>query len=230
MSLTSNKPKSWFLFLAGAALGLFVFVPLAVAGLAFERIPLFLTGMTGAGIFFIVAAFVGMWMASNIAQGRYRDLRTLNIRDQVWVAVAAVVALPLLAIPQDASAQSYPLARDELRRCMDGDHDLGTRAAQLDAERRMNDREGASIARAAAALADDLRRLDPADTTAVAAHNARAAEHNRRVEAHNLRVIDMNAEAREHNRDQADHSIACGTRTYYPRDREVILEERRVYR
>jgi len=230
MSLTSNKPKSWFLFLAGVALGLFVFLPLAIIGLTTERIPLFLTGMTGAGIFFIVAAFVGMWLATNIAQGRYRDLRTLDIRDQVWVAVAAVVALPLLAMPQDASAQSYPLARDELRRCMDGDADLGHRGAQLDAERRMNDREGASIARAAAQLAEDLRRVDPADVTAVAAHNARSAEHNRRVEAHNLRVNDMNAEAREHNRDQSDHALACGTRSFYPRDRDVILEERRVYR
>ena len=226
--MTSDKPKSWFLFLAGVALGLFVFLPLAIFGLTFSRTPIFLTGMTGAGIFFIAAAFVGMYLATNIAQGRYKDLRAINLRDQVWVVVAAIATLPLLGASPEAAAQNYPLARPELARCMDRDQDLARRNAELDAERRLNDREGTSIARAAAMLADELRRVDPADAVAVAAHNARSAEHNRRVEAHNLRVFDMNAAARNHNQDQADFSMTCGTRSYYPSDRDAIVYDRRL--
>jgi hypothetical protein len=120
----------------------------------------------------------------------------------------------------------YPLAREELRRCIDRDEALTARHADLEAERRLNDREGQSIARANAMLAEDLRRLDPADTAAVAAHNARAAEHNRRVEAHNLRVGDQNEAARNLNRDQADMQATCGARTYYRSDRDAILVER----
>jgi hypothetical protein len=143
-----------------------------------------------------------------------------------------ILALAALAAPA-AVAQTYydprgdhPLAREELRRCMDRDEVLAARQASLDDERRLNDRESASIARAGAALAEDLRRVDPADTAAVAAHNARTAEHNRRVEAHNLRVYDMNEAARRLNGDQADMQATCGVRTYYPSDRDAILLER----
>ena len=113
-----------------------------------------------------------------------------------------ILALAALAAPA-AFAQTYyyprsdmPLDRTELRRCMDRDETLTQRQRDLENEQRMNEREAASIARANAALADELARLDTNDTTAVAAHNARAIEHNRRVEAHNLRVNDANAVAR----------------------------------
>jgi hypothetical protein len=144
-----------------------------------------------------------------------------------------ILALAALAAPL-AYAQTYyyprndyPLAREELRRCMDRDEALFSRQTELEAERRMNDREAESIARANARLADDLARLNAADTAAVAAHNARTAEHNARVDAHNLRVNDQNAAARELNRDQAYMQSTCGSRSFYPQDRDAILYERR---
>lgn len=227
--MTSDKPRSWYMFLTGVALGFLVFLPLAVAGLAFERIPLFLAGLAGVGVTFIVAAFMGMHLATGLATGKYQHLRPIPWRDQVWVLVAAA-ALPLAFAPQPADAQGYPLAREELRRCIDHDESVANRLAGLDAEKRLNDREGEAISRAGALLADELRRVDPADAVAVATHNARAAEHNRRVEAHNLRVIDMNDAARRVNRDQADLSMDCGARTYYRSDRDAILRERAYLR
>ena len=145
------------------------------------------------------------------------------------ILALAVLAAPALAIAQTTYyyREPAPLAREELRECMYRDEDLTRRDTALSAEKRLNDRESASIARASAALADDLRRLDNRDTAAVAAHNARAAEHNRRVEAHNLRVNDQNAEAARLNRDQADMSGSCGTRSYYRSDRDAIIYERR---
>ena len=140
----------------------------------------------------------------------------------------SILVVAALAAPA-ALAQAYyyepPLARDELRRCMDIDETLAQRQADLDAEKRVNDREGASIARANASLAEDLRRLDPSNATAVAAHNARAADHNRRVEVHNQRVEEMNRAARAHNNTQANVQSSCGARTFYPRDRDAILWE-----
>lgn len=147
--------------------------------------------------------------------------------------VLAAVSAPALAVAQPYVVREYvvrdpaPLVREELRECMDGDRDLARRDAELAGEKRLNDREGASIARASGQLADDLRRLDTQDAAAVAAHNARAAEHNRRVEAHNLRVHDQNEAAARLNRDQSDHSASCGTRTYYRSDRDAIILERR---
>lgn len=143
-----------------------------------------------------------------------------------------ILALAALAAPV-AYAQTYyyppndyPLAREELRGCIDRDEALTARYSELEAERRMNDREAASIARANARLADELARLNAADTAAVAAHNARTAEHNARVDAHNLRVHDQNVAAQELNRDQARMQATCGSRTYYPQDRDAILYER----
>jgi len=227
--MTSEKPRSWYMFLTGVALGFLVFLPLAVAGLAFERIPLFLAGLAGVGVTFIAAAFMGMHLATGLANGKYQHLRPVSWRDQVWVLVAAA-ALPFAFAPQSADAQGYPLAREELRRCIDQEESVAGRLAGLDAEKRLNDREGEAISRAGAQLAEELRRVDPADAVAVAAHNARAAEHNRRVEAHNLRVIDMNEAARRLNRDQADLSADCGARTYYRSDRDLILRERAYLR
>ena len=57
-------------------------------------------------------------------------------------------------------------------------------------------------------------------------HILQHARHNRRVEAHNLRVDDMNASARTLNGDNADLQVTCGSRSYYPRDRDGILIER----
>jgi hypothetical protein len=82
--MSVKHPKSWFAFLIGAGVGFLLFVPLAVVGLALERIPFFLVGLAGAAAAWFVAAFMGILLASGIRSGRYRDLRPLPWRDQVW--------------------------------------------------------------------------------------------------------------------------------------------------
>ena len=79
-----SQPKSWFFFLAGAGIGFLLFLPMAVVGLAYEKIPYFLAGLAGAGIAWFVAAFMGIRLAHGIMQGRYRDLRPASWREQVW--------------------------------------------------------------------------------------------------------------------------------------------------
>jgi hypothetical protein len=82
--MSLSQPKSWFAFLAGAGLGFLFFLPLAVLGLAYEHIPLFLAGLAAAAMAWIAAAFMGIRLASGIANGRYRELRPLPWREQVW--------------------------------------------------------------------------------------------------------------------------------------------------
>jgi hypothetical protein len=224
MTFTSRKPKSFYVFMGAIALGLFVFVPLAFAGLSLRGIPWFLTGMAGAGLSWLVAAFVGMYLASRGAEGHYDTLRPAPWRDQVWVLLAAI-ATPLAFAPQHADAQTYPLARSELRACMDRDDALTVRQDRLEAWRRVNDAEDESIGRESMRLAEDLSRLDPTNSAAVESYNARTAEHNRRVEDHNRRVFDLNLAAARLNGDQADMTAACGTRSYYTYDRDAILRE-----
>jgi hypothetical protein len=149
-------------------------------------------------------------------------MRLLRVLALAALAAPAAFAQPYYYAPRS----DFPLARDELERCMARDEALAARQAELHAEKRLNDRESEAIGRAGAVLAEELRRVDPADVRAVDAHNARAGEHNRRVEAHNLRVTDMNAALRDLNNDQADMQLTCGARTYYPRDRDDILWER----
>ena len=81
---TPAQPLSWFAFLAGVALGFVLFVPMTFVGVAYEKIPLFLTGLTGIAISFIAAAFMGLKLASGIAQGRYRELHPAPWREQLW--------------------------------------------------------------------------------------------------------------------------------------------------
>ena len=82
--MSLNQPKSWIAFLAGAGIGFLVFLPVAVLGLAYERIPFFLGGLAGAAVFWLAAAAMGIRLATGIMEGRYRDLRPLPWREQVW--------------------------------------------------------------------------------------------------------------------------------------------------
>lgn len=82
MSLT--QPKSWIAFLAAAGVGFLLFLPMAMLGLAYQRIPLFLAGLTGAALAWFAAAIMGLRLATGILEGRYRDLRPASWREQVW--------------------------------------------------------------------------------------------------------------------------------------------------
>ena len=82
--MSLSHPKSWFAFLAGAAAGFLVFLPMAAVGLAYERIPVFLAGLAAAAVAWIAAAFMGIRLATGIMDGRYRDLQPQPWRRQVW--------------------------------------------------------------------------------------------------------------------------------------------------
>ena len=229
MEFASDKPRSWFVFLAAVAAGFLVFVPLAVIGLNTKAIPMFLAGLGGAGISWIAAAFLAMWLATRVAQGRYQDLHRAPWRDQVWML--ALVAVPLtLAAPQPAQAQfADALTLSEMRECMGRDEAMIAREGRLQSWKLDSDRQSEAIARSAAQIAEDQRRLDARDTAAVAALNARVAEQNRAVEQHNRRVADLNAATARVNTDRTDLTAVCG-RPFYPSDRDQVLWERRTLR
>src|SRR4051794_5884505 len=120
MTFSSDKPKSWFVFLAAIGVGFLLFVPLAVVGLNTRGIPMFLTGLTGAGVSWIAAAFIAMWLATRVHQGRYQNLRRAPWRDQVWVALLALPISLGALLPMPAQAQyasSSILSYGELRDC-----------------------------------------------------------------------------------------------------------------
>lgn len=82
--MSLSQPKSWFLFLAAAGIGLLLFMPMAIVGMAYTKIVFFLTGMAGAGVAWLLAAGLGIFLATGITKGRYRDLHPQPWRDQVW--------------------------------------------------------------------------------------------------------------------------------------------------
>jgi hypothetical protein len=84
VSMSLSQPKSWIAFLAAAGVGFLLFLPMAVVGMAYTRIPFLLTGLAGAGVAWLAAAAVGIWLANGVVKGRYRDLRPMPWREQVW--------------------------------------------------------------------------------------------------------------------------------------------------
>ncbi|MEO7744060.1 MAG: hypothetical protein ABIR98_14070 [Usitatibacter sp.] len=84
MPALHDKPKSLIIFLAGVLAGLLVFLPLAVVGLTLEKIAMFLTGTAGVAISFLLAAFMGLLFAAGLRAGRYKEMRALPWRQQVW--------------------------------------------------------------------------------------------------------------------------------------------------
>ena len=79
-----DKPKSLLLFLAGLLAGLFVFVPMIIAGLALEKVMLMLTGAAGLAVAWLPAAFMALLFAARLAAGDYRQIQTRPWREQVW--------------------------------------------------------------------------------------------------------------------------------------------------
>jgi D-serine deaminase-like pyridoxal phosphate-dependent protein len=141
-------------------------------------------------------------------------------------AVAALVALLPAAAPAQTSYSNAAISGQppDVRACMERGDTLADRKAFLDQERMAVDRDAAGLARASAALADEMRRLPASDAAAVAAYNAHSAEHNRRVSAQNRRVADMNAAVAALTGDSADMMAYCNVRTYRWRDDTQFLK------
>ena len=78
------QPKSWFAFLVLAGIGSLLFLPMAILGIAYERSPFFLAGLAGAGVMWLLAAAMGIRLASGILDGRYKQLQPMPWRQQVW--------------------------------------------------------------------------------------------------------------------------------------------------
>ena len=79
-----DKPKSLLLFLGGLLVGLFVFLPMIIAGLAFERVMLMLVGAGLLAAAWLPAAFMALLFTARLAAGDYRQIQPLPWREQVW--------------------------------------------------------------------------------------------------------------------------------------------------
>lgn len=79
-----SRPRSWIVFLAGTALAMGLFAPIALAGWHLEAIPVFLAGTGGFAVASLLAAFMGLRFAAGLAAGRYRFVEPRPWREQVW--------------------------------------------------------------------------------------------------------------------------------------------------
>ena len=79
-----GKPKSFILFIVASLLALLLFAPMAIFGLSFEKVPVFLAGTAGVAVTALTGAFMAMLFAAGLYAGRYRDLHPAPWREQVW--------------------------------------------------------------------------------------------------------------------------------------------------
>lgn len=84
IELPGARPKSLIVFVAGLLAGLLVFLPLAFFGMSLEKAGLFLTGTAGIAVSWLTAAFMGFLFAAGLYAGRYKEIRALPWREQVW--------------------------------------------------------------------------------------------------------------------------------------------------
>jgi hypothetical protein len=84
LPVPNDKPKSFLLFVAGLAIGTLVFVPMIVAALALEKVPLLLYGAAGLAIAWLPAAYMGFLFTARLAAGHYRNLEARAWKEQVW--------------------------------------------------------------------------------------------------------------------------------------------------
>ena len=80
----NDKPKSFLVFMAGLLIGAFVFVPMIIAGLAIEKVPLLLSGAAGLAIAWLPAAYMGFLFAARLGAGHYSALQPRPWKEQVW--------------------------------------------------------------------------------------------------------------------------------------------------
>ena len=79
-----GKPKSFVLFVAASLLAFLLFAPMALLGLSFEKVPVFLAGTAGVAVFALMGAFMALLFAAGLYNGRYRELHRAPWREQVW--------------------------------------------------------------------------------------------------------------------------------------------------
>jgi hypothetical protein len=84
IAVPQDKPKSLLTFLAGLLVGLFVFVPMIIAGLSLERVMLMLAGAAGLAVVWLPAAFMALLFTARLAAGFYREIQPRPWREQVW--------------------------------------------------------------------------------------------------------------------------------------------------
>lgn len=135
---------------------------------------------------------------------------------RIPLVLLALAPAAALADVSYSRAEIVPPARvavvpQRLHVCDLQQNDLYARKAAIDDDQRYIDRERDAIDREAGQLADELRNLNNADATAVAAYNARSAAHNQRVADHNQYVAATNRAAALLNGDSADFLAYCNT-------------------
>ena len=79
-----SKPKSFVVFIAASLLAGLLFAPLALFGLSFEKVPVFLAGTAGVAVTALTGAFMALLFAAGLYAGRYRDIHPAPWREQVW--------------------------------------------------------------------------------------------------------------------------------------------------
>ena len=84
LPLPGDKPKSFIVFMAGLLAGLFVFLPLIIAGLSLEKTTLMLVGAAGLAIVWLPAAYMCLLFAARLAAGYYKELQAKPWKEQVW--------------------------------------------------------------------------------------------------------------------------------------------------
>ena len=84
LPLPDDKPKSFIVFMAGLLLGLFIFLPMIIAGLALERTMLMLAGAGGLAVVWLPAAYMCLLFAARLGAGYYKEIRSRPWREQLW--------------------------------------------------------------------------------------------------------------------------------------------------
>jgi predicted transcriptional regulator len=150
-----------------------------------------------------------------------------------WLPFAYAVLLhPSAAQTQmQAPAQSQkkrlpaPLSKQELRACVQQEHELNKRQDALTLAQVQHNSQLAEASQQARILAEQLRKLDNTDEDAVDAYNKRNDARNLEVDKLNKNADALNLKITALQTDSADHMEKCSSRPFLRADREVILKE-----
>jgi hypothetical protein len=114
------------------------------------------------------------------------------------------------------------LTRGELRNCLATQDQVRQLGEGIVATQTALDKEKAEIARAGAALAEQLATLDRTSADAVDAYNAGAQAHDRRIDAYNAQTPAFNAKVDALKEARAKFAGACENRDFDENDERAI--------